>query len=250
MQPTPWLVRKPGAVPRRMRLFCLAYAGGSAHAFAGWQDALDPSIEVCAVQLPGRGARFREPPIGSMPVLIEELGGVIDRYGDLPFAFFGHSLGGLLAFELARHCRAAGLRQPIHLFASGAAAPQHRDAPEERHKLPEPEFIAMLREYEGTPPELLEHEELMALVLPMLRADFGMVDEYRYRPEPPLSMPMTVLAGTKDERVVGPQVDEWAKETTGPCQVSWFDGGHFFLQSHRAEVLQLVRRTLLGYLER
>jgi surfactin synthase thioesterase subunit len=244
MQATPWLLRKQGNAPRRMRLFCFSYAGGSAQAYATWQDGLDPAIEVCAVQLPGRATRFREKPCTFLPALIEELGTVIEQHGELPFAFFGHSLGGLVAFELARHCRAAGLPGPQHLFASGSAAPQFRDPPKDRHKLPDDAFVAMLRGYNGTPPELLQNEELMTLMLPMLRADFGLVEEYRYRPAPPLGVPITVLAGTHDPHVVGPQVDGWMQETTGAFRVVWFDGDHFFLHAQRAQVLALLDGTL------
>lgn len=244
MQPTPWLIRKASGIQRRMRLYCLSYAGGSAHAFASWQDGIDTSIEVCAVQLPGRGSRFREPPRTSMPALIEELAGIIDPNDDLPFAFFGHSLGGLLAFELARHCQGKGLRQPEQLIVSGCAAPQHRTPPVDKHKLPDDQFIEMLKDYNGTPPELLQNDELMTLVLPMLRADFGLVEEYRYQSTAPLTQPITVLAGRHDDHVSALQVEGWAKETTGECRTQWFEGDHFFLHAHRAAILQLLSRNL------
>lgn len=244
MQPTPWLIRKASGVQRRMRLYCLAYAGGSAHAFTSWQDGIDASIEICAVQLPGRGSRFREPCRTSMPALIDELAGIIDRDDDLPFALFGHSLGGLLAFELARYGQAKGLRQPQQLIVSGCAAPQHRNPPSDRHKLPDDQFIEMLKDYNGTPPELLQNDELMNLVLPMLRADFGLVEDYRYQHGAPLKLPITVLAGRLDDRVSPLQVDGWAKETTGECRTRWFEGDHFFLHAHRADILRLLSHDL------
>jgi surfactin synthase thioesterase subunit len=243
VNPSPWLVRQ-SSPQARLRLFCFPYAGGSAAAFAGWQAALGPEIEVCAVQLPGRGARMGEPPMTSLNEVVASLAQVIGSQSRMPFAFFGHSLGGLLAYELARFCMLHYLPLPVHLFASGCSAPQHRGESKNLHQLPDDELIEALRDYNGTPVEVLANRELMLLLLPVLRADFGLVEHYRHRQGLRLPMPITVLAGEHDERTDPAQVDGWAKESAGPCAVHWFDGDHFFINAHRDAVQEIVRDTL------
>jgi surfactin synthase thioesterase subunit len=243
MNPSPWLVRQPSP-HRRMRLYCFPYAGGSAAAFAGWQEALGPEIEVCAVQLPGRGARMAEAPMTSLKDVVANLAQVIGSQSRMPFAFFGHSLGGLLAYELARFCMLHYLPLPVHLFVSGCSAPQHRGEAKNLHLLPDDELIEALKDYNGTPAEVLANRELMSLLLPVLRADFGLAEHYQYRPGLRLPMPVTVLAGEHDDRTEAVQVEGWAKESAGPCAVHWFDGDHFFINEHRGAVQEIVRGVL------
>jgi medium-chain acyl-[acyl-carrier-protein] hydrolase len=244
MNDSDWLLRKSGT-GRRMRLFCFAYAGGNARAFASWQDGLDPAIEVCAVQLPGRGARWGVAPFTSMPALVRELAALVARHADLPFAFFGHSLGGLLAFEVARYSRLHYLRLPEQLFVSGCDAPRHRSPPDDLHLLPDPALVEKLRHYNGTPPEILAHEELLAMVLPAVRADFALAADYRYRPGLPLTMPISVLAGRQDTHLGPAQIADWRQETLAPCGIHWFDGDHFFIHPRREAVLDLLGKELL-----
>jgi medium-chain acyl-[acyl-carrier-protein] hydrolase len=238
-----WLVgrRAPEA---RLRLICLPFAGGSAATYLPWQAALGPTVEVCAVQLPGRGARVAEPPISSLHQIIGTLAHIIASDTALPFALFGHSMGALLGFELARQCARLGLSMPVHLFASGCAAPQRRDPTKALHRLPDDELIAALADYNGTPPELLAHRELMAILLPMLRADFSVVGNYEYQHAPLLNVPITVLAGKDDQRVTLEQAAAWSLESSVPSHIEWFDGDHFFIQQHTQAVLDCVRRHL------
>jgi medium-chain acyl-[acyl-carrier-protein] hydrolase len=232
-----WLVRQPGT-SRPIRLYCFCYAGGSASSYANWQADLDPSIEICAIELPGRGMRFGEAPLTSLALVTETIAALISREST-PFAFFGHSLGALIAFEVARYMQQRGMTMPMHLFASGASAPQHR-RPSELHLLDDDALIDKLREFEGTPPAVLENRELMELLLPMLRADFTMAETYSYRPGPRLSMPLTVLMGREDESSENGGAEGWRKESSGPVHIEWFDGGHFFIHPKRDEVLACV----------
>lgn len=234
-----WLVRKREP-HRRIRLFCFPYAGGNAFNFLPWQDAFDSSVEVCAIQLPGRGSRLAEPPFGSMAALLKAVAPVIATQSDLPFAFFGHSLGALIAFELTRYLHLYGLVAPCHLFVSGCQAPRYRSASRGLHRMDDAELVRVLQNFESTPPEVLASAELMALVLPTLRADFALAEEYRYRHGPALSVPMSVFAGTCDQNKGPGQVDGWAEETTGRCDVSWFGGGHFFINNQRDAVLERI----------
>ncbi|CDG83358.1 thioesterase II family protein [Janthinobacterium agaricidamnosum] len=248
INPSAWLLRKPGA-PRRLRLYCFCYAGGSAVSFMPWQALLDPAIEVCAIQLPGRGPRLAEAPYEALPPLIETLALMTGAAGELPFAFFGHSLGALIAFELARYHQRHDLPMPRHLFVSGCAAPQHRGVSRQLHALSDDGLIDALKEYNGTPPEILAHRELMQMVLPAIRADFRLVEQYQYRASLPLNIPVTALAGRRDERIGEEEVAGWGKETSLPLAVEWYQGDHFFIHPERDAVLRRISATLAGLLQ-
>jgi medium-chain acyl-[acyl-carrier-protein] hydrolase len=241
-----WLVLPPHA-PRGMRLYCFSYAGGNAAAYMPWQFALEPDIEVCAIQLPGRGARMAEAPITSLPALIASICAVLTeecRRDRRPFAFFGHSLGALLAFETARQCVVLGLPMPRRLIVSGCDAPQHRRPSKGLHRMPDDQLIAALARYNGSPAEVLAHRELMDLLLPCLRADFSLAENYTYLAAPPLPVPIAVLAGKRDPHVQPDRVGEWRVETTASCQVRWFEGDHFFIQPERDGVLEFLASEL------
>ncbi|HYD78838.1 MAG TPA: alpha/beta fold hydrolase [Paucimonas sp.] len=243
MHTSSWLMRQ-SAGGRRFRLFCFSYAGGSAAPYLAWQTALPSFIEVCAIQLPGRGPRLAELPIRSLPQLIETLAPIIAREADLPFAFFGHSLGGLLAFELARHCQRHHLPMPEHLFVSASNAPRHRRANRRLHELDDDALIDALKDYNGTPPAALADRELMTLLLPAIRADFALVETYEYRQDVPLDIPITVLAGTNDKHVVSERLCRWQDETTEACSLRWFEGDHFFIHSNQDAVLDCIQDEL------
>jgi medium-chain acyl-[acyl-carrier-protein] hydrolase len=240
---TPWLVRQAGG-PRRFRLYCFPHAGGSAQNYRHWQSRFSSAIEVCAVQLPGRGQRMAETPFSDLSSLVKALAPIIAHQSHLPFAFFGHSMGALIAYELARYCQLHDLPQPKALFVSGTAAPQHRPPSENIHKMNDEEMTVKLATFNGTPPEILQHKELMALVLPMMRADFTMVENYHYIPAPILTMPITVLAGREDPRTTPEQADGWAKETSNICRVQWFEGDHFFINHETDAVIDCITADL------
>lgn len=232
---TPWLIRKPQPAAQ-MRLFCFPYAGGSANVFASWQAVLGPNIEVCSIQLPGREMRMAEEPLTSLDQLLIELTRALQGMDKLPFAFFGHSLGALLAFELTRLFRRHGMILPCQLIVSGASAPSWRD-PHPLHRLPDAELIEALREYEGSPPEVLDNLELMEMLLPMIRADFTLGERYVYQPAVRLPVPITVLTGTSDRHVSNELAQKWAEETSEACRVQVFEGGHFFIHRQQQAVL-------------
>lgn len=242
-QPTPWIVRR-AAQPGRMRLYCFAYAGGSAAAYAAWQNLLGPHIEVCAMQLPGRGTRFAEPPRHTLQPLVDDLALAIAGQPAVPFALFGHSLGALIAFDVAQALRRDRLPLPSHLFVSGCRAPSVAREPKGLHLLPDAEFMAALRGYNGTPAEVLANAELMALVMPVLRADFALVDDFRYRQRPALPVPLTVLAGRGDEPSTLDGIEAWAAESNDFRGVHWFDGDHFFVNSAAAAVTAAIGQAL------
>ncbi len=242
-----WLLHHP-APSHKLRLFCFAYAGGSALIFRSWQAVLGPKIEVCAIQLPGRGTRMMEPLYNDMQELVPVIAKVIASQNNMPFAFFGHSLGALLSFEVARYCQLQHLPQPVHLIASGSSAPQNRTRSKNLHLMSNEELIKELGKFNGTPPEVLAHGALMELACPIIRADFSLVENWQYRPMPLLSLPLTVFAGWEDDRVNEDQVNDWKKETTGAFNVKWFEGGHFFINTEAREVQTAVLAQLRPYL--
>lgn len=242
--PTPWLTC-PRPNPRaRLRLFCFPYAGGSTMIYRQWQDALPAEVELCPVQLPGRAARLREAPFTRVEPLVAACAEALGPYLDKPFAFFGHSMGATIGFELARWLRRHGGPQPRILFVSGRRAPQLPDTLPHTYDLPDADFIADLRRLNGTPTEVLEHPEMMALLLPLLRADFELIQTYSYTPEPPLSCPIAAFGGVEDEEGSGPFLEAWREQTTGGFSLQLFPGDHFFLHTARAPLLEALSRRL------
>jgi surfactin synthase thioesterase subunit len=197
-------------------------------------------IELCPIQLPGRENRRSEPPFNRLKSLIQTLTPLIAPYLDIPFAFFGHSMGALLSFELIRELRRQNLPSPMHLFLSGHPAPQIPDFEPPIHTLPEPQFIEALRKLQGTPEAVLQDSELMQHYLPILRADFAMLETYFYVKEAPLNCPISVFGGLEDKRVSLAALEAWREQTTQGFTVNQLSGDHFFLQLSQKELLKLV----------
>ena len=229
-----------------MRLLCLPHAGGSAMAYARWRRGLPASVEVVPVELPGRGARMDEPFARDPVRLAEALAAALrDEAVRVPYALFGHSLGALIAFELAHALIARGAPAPRMLFASGTEAPSVRDDSDWRRPRSDAELVAELRAMRGTPEEAFESAELMQAVLPVLRADFLLCGAYAHRPRPPLPCPIQALGG-RDDDVPHASLAAWARETAAGFDLALFGGGHFFLHERPEAVLELIARRLSG----
>lgn len=243
---TPWIVRKarPAA---RLRLFCFPYSGGGATSFRGWADAM-PSLEVCAVQAPGRETRMREPAFVRIEPLVAEIVKAMRPMLDKPFALFGHSLGSFVAFETARALRREGLPAPKHLIVSGCPAPQVHDVKSPIHDLEDARLVDALRRYQGTPDEVLQNDELMNLLLPILRADFTIYETYAAKDEPPLDVPLTALGGLEDDHASRAELDAWRAQTTKSFVLRMFPGGHFFVHTARTPLLGTVLTDLAPHL--
>ena len=240
MTENPWIVypkRNPSA---SKRLFCFPYAGAAAHVFQTWPRFLPPDIEVIAIQPPGRGKRLREPMHTRMSTLCENAFSAIKPLLDKPFMFFGHSMGAMISFELARLLRRERQPLPSYLFVSGRRAMQvHEDEPR-TYDLPEAEFIQELIRLNGTPREVLEHRELLELMLPLLRADFELIHEYEYSPGPPFAFPITAFGGLEDSEISREQLEAWREQTTARFQLHMVPGDHFFIHSAREEILRIM----------
>ena len=239
-----WIAGRKPNPQARLRLFCFPYAGGAASVFRNWSDGLPADVEVCPIQFPGRGTRLMEPPFDELSLLVEALAAALLPLLDKPFALFGHSLGSLVSFELARQLRANHQARPIRLFVSAGPAPQipHRGPP--IHSLPEREFAAELRRLNGTPGELLSHKELMDIVLPSLRADFALYESYRYSSGPPLNCPISTFGGLNDQRVNHDDLEAWRDQTTASFSIRMFPGDHFFLKSTQPLLLRALSQEL------
>ncbi|MGY2973533.1 surfactin synthase thioesterase subunit [Pantoea sp. PA1] len=238
-----WIVKK-NTKDKRLRLFCFSHAGGDASSYLRWQSIMNLDIEVCGVLLPGRGARISEKTISSWPILIKIICDVIDKENDLPFAFFGHSLGGLISFEVAREFQSRGNRSPLHLFVAGCNPPSYKRENRYICRLPDKELIDILRAYDGTPPEALENRELMNLVLPAIRADFSLVDQYKYLPRDPLNLSLTTFFGRDDKHIDPSSIIHWEKEIRKKINFEWFEGGHFFSKKQDRYFIKVIENIL------
>jgi medium-chain acyl-[acyl-carrier-protein] hydrolase len=241
---SPWIVQPQPRPRAAMRLFCLPYAGGGAALFAPWAGALPETIELVAVQPPGRAERMLDPPHAAMASLIEALLAALAPLLDRPFALFGHSMGALVSFELARALRRAGGPAPARLIVSGHRAPQLPCARPPTHRLPEHEFLAELRRLNGTPPEVLAHHELMQLLIPLLRADFAVCETYTYAEAPPLDCPILTLGGLADAHVARADLEAWRPQTRAGFALRMLPGDHFFLNAERHLLLRLLAQEL------
>lgn len=223
-----------------MRLFCFPYAGGNAMVYRTWAQKLPANVEVVGVQLPGRGSRTHEPPLSRLSDLVELLGSALAGSLNEPFAFFGHSMGALVAFELARLLRREGHARPCHMFISGRSAPQLSPTHRPLYNLPTNELMQELKQLEGTPREVLEHPELMALMLPVLRADFSICDTYEYTEAAPLECPISAFGGFQDFDVPRENLEAWREQTSSSFTLRMLPGNHFFLHSNETLLLNLL----------
>jgi surfactin synthase thioesterase subunit len=226
-----------------VRLVCFAHAGGGPATFRHWPEALAPDIELWTATLPGRAGRAHEPYARSWQPLIHTFTTAVSEQVAEPVALFGHSLGGLLAFEVARELVRSGDPDPCHLIVSA------RGAPEVRLAADVPGSDAALIEqvdklYGGIPAAVREEPELLASFLPILRADIELVRTYTFTPGPPIRCPITVLGGDADPTVSREALAGWAMHTTADHEIHQVAGGHFYIEQQRSVVLNIIRRRL------
>lgn len=227
-----------------LTLFCFPCAGGSASSYRPFVADLAPLANVVAVELPGHGVRLGETAVAHLPTLIDQLLTELQPQLQPPFAFWGHSMGALLAFELARKLRREGAPLPTYLFASAHRAPQLPNPDPHRHLLPNAQLVAYLQELGGTPPEITDHPEMLDLILPVLRADLTLLNTYSYTDERPLDCPIMALGGVKDAILYRDQLQAWQAQTSRSFKTQIFPGGHFYLYPAHKMLMQLLRRTL------
>ncbi len=238
-----WFARIRPNPNARLRLFCVPYGGGTAQVYLRWPDGLPADTEVWSVNLPGRGRRMMEPPLRSISSIVQPMVQALMPLLDKPFAFFGHSMGSLVSFEVVRQLRRLGKPLPSYLFASGCFAP-HIPDPHPIHHLPDAEFIKELRELNGMPTEVLANDELMELVLPSLRADFTATETYTCNEESPFPFPMSVFGAVQDPLTTPELLEAWRQYTSGRFSLRMLPGDHFFLISHEKLLLSMISEDL------
>jgi medium-chain acyl-[acyl-carrier-protein] hydrolase len=225
------------------RLFCFPFAGGGASVYREWAASLSPAIDVWPIQLPGREERLGEPAFTQAATLCDALTTVLRPLLDRRFALFGHSMGALITYQLARTFEALG-HAPAHLFVSGQKAPHLPLGRPISYNLPERAFHARLRELDGTPEAVLQDPEMMAILSPLLRSDFELSETFPRQHRPPLACAITAFGGTEDAEVARTELDAWRHETRAAFDLRMFVGGHFFLQRAAGDIMQEIARHL------
>jgi surfactin synthase thioesterase subunit len=238
-----WVVPAPRVAPR-LRLFCFPYAGASATAYHRFSQRLPDDIEVCSLQLPGRGFRLREPGIATFSAILDAVAGAIEGRLDRPYALFGHSMGGLVAFELTRRLRAAGARLPLHLVVSASPPPQRVRPRALPLEAPIAELWAAVNDLYGTPEKKAADPQLLELAVPPLRDDLRAFASYRYASAAPLEVPITSLVGSADPMVREGDAEAWRAETSGPFALHVIPGPHLYVQDMPDALLVRVRDAI------
>jgi medium-chain acyl-[acyl-carrier-protein] hydrolase len=248
LRPSRWFTRLREPQGARFRLFCFPYAGAGASVFRNWRRRIDARVDVVAVQLPGRGARLDEAPVTDFDLLSSLLAeAILHEAGSQPFGFFGHSMGALLMFEVARRMAAAGARLPGCVFASGRRAPH---LPElaglraRRRAMSDADFVEELRRLQGTPTEILDNAELLGILMPTIRGDFALLDSWRFADSAPLDVPLYALTGGDDPHVDMDAAAEWSRWTRTRFELLVYAGGHFFLHEQEPRVVRDVSDRL------
>ena len=230
------------------RLFFFPHAGGAPVAFYPWTAQCNEEIECVCLQYPGRAHRLREQPFTSVRQLVDGILREIACLSDKPFAFYGHSLGGIVAFELSRALRDEGLPGPRHLYIGAARPPQVASSRPPIHDLPEDEFIAAVNaRYGGIPSAIAADAEAMEMFLPGLRGDFTAYENYQFRPSDPLAIPITVFGGAEDTAVPAECLNGWAQHTDNAFHIQFFPGGHFFPPASTQALIRVLESQIPWY---
>ena len=245
-----WIAcRKPNP-QASLRLFCFPCAGGISATYNTWYNNLPTEVEICLIQLPGRGVRFRKKRFTQLSALVQTLVPIIQPHLNIPFAFFGHSMGAVISFEIARQFRQQGNPGPVHLFVCSSPAPQQPTRKPQIHQLPEAEFVAQLcQRYNAIPQAVLQDNELMQLFLPILRDDLTMLETYVYTVDKPLNCPISAFGGLQDRMVSEFDLTGWREQTCGSFRLQMFPGDHFFLHTDKSPFLKVLAQQLFQVLE-
>lgn len=241
--PSPWLLKVPSPSSTALRLFCLPHAGSGAAAFSTWAPMLGAEVDVLPVQPPGRETRIKEPPHRDMASLIDAMLPAVTPWCDAPYALYGHSMGAQVAHALVHRLQQAGCALPLMLIASGARAPHLPARQPLLCELDDESLIAAIELRYGARFEP-EVRELLRMTLPTLRADLSVVETRASAPQPPLPVPLLVLAGASDDSVPLPEARQWERHTSERFELKVFPGGHFFPTTQREAVVNCVARAL------
>ena len=250
-----WLACVQRVANPSMRLFCFHYAGGSASFCNGWAKYLPKTVEIVSIQLPGREERFQEPFVTDMNALVESLATSMRRYLDVPFALFGHSMGALVCYELARELQRRGGHEPRVLFAAGRQAPQYPEKEPLIHELPDDAFGTAFVERHASQGlrQLFADPEIREFFIPQLRADIALVEKYRFDAAKPgkLSCPLVAMDCHSPPHCIDEtELAAWREHTSGEFCTYRFPGDHFFIESAAAQVLGVIAAQLESFVTR
>ena len=241
-----WFYRPAPRQFTSVRLFCFPYAGVGASIFRQWPAGLPIEVDLCAVQLPGRTVRLSEPPVASIPVLVDGIVAAVAPYLDVPFAFFGHSMGAVLAAEVTRELAARGAQLPRYLMVSARRPPHMADSQSPLRNLSDTEFVEeIMRRYGGIPSEVLRERDILAMLLPALRADIAALENHRPPRRTPLPCPIVAFGGSDDALTPRSHLEAWRAETDSNFEICVFPGGHFYLEAARTAVLAKISELLV-----
>ncbi len=238
-----WIFGSRPSLRAGWRLFCFPNAGGGASVYTPWVSGLASEVDVYPVQLPGRENRLGERPIHSMDEMCRKLAQALSPYCDRPFVFFGHSMGALICFALARYLRQEGRPLPAHLFLSAYHAP-HLPLEDRLHGVPDDELVRKILTFNGTRREVFANPELRRLLLPIFRADFDLCETYTYTHEAPLDIPITAFGGTQDNRAGQKELKGWREQTSKTFTLHMLPGDHFFWHSDSQAVWHIIEQSL------
>lgn len=233
-----WVRRFHPAPDAKARLVCLPHAGGSANYFFPVSRALASRMDVLCVQYPGRQDRRREPCVGTIEEMADRIVEVLRPWADRPLAFFGHSMGAIIAFEVALRLQACGIT-PAVMFLSGRRSPSTFRL-ETNHLLPDKDLVQELRGMQGTDASLLDDDDIVDMILPSLRSDYRAVETYDNRDAGAVNCPIVVCNGDKDAMVTAAEAQAWENHTTAGFDLRTFPGGHFYLSDHAAALIALI----------
>jgi len=244
-----WMLRTESRPGARVTLYCFPHAGGGASTYRMWPQMLPSWVDVVGVQLPGRENRIADTPRVDVMEIADAIAADASQYAGRPYAVFGHSMGGLLAFEVGRMLTAAEKQAPLYLAISGMPHPPWRTPPESWSGLPDDELLAHVGAIGGVPPQILADPQLRKLILRPLRSDVSWLENYwPYRGQL-LSCPLSVFAGEEDEDARAEWLEEWRQETMAEFRVRRYPGGHFYLTSQIRAVLDDLAADLSACLD-
>jgi len=240
-----WIIRPNPKKNAKLRLFCFPYAGSSSVVtYRHFVESLPAFVEVCPVELPGRGARMSENLINDLEHVVEQISNSMKEYLDIPFAFFGHSMGALISYELSHKVSNKYMKKPQKLYVSAHKAPFSEKNGPIMHKLNSNEFTAELRKMEGIPKEMMEHKELMELMLPIIRNDYAVCETYRFKEREVLDIPITIFGGSEDKDISEDDLLEWENLTNSNFRKVMIKGDHFFIIKEKKHFTKLLSEIL------
>ncbi|MEJ6981959.1 thioesterase domain-containing protein [Pedobacter sp. P351] len=231
---------------RNLVIICLPFAGGSKYSYRAYTEKKIPLLEFEALEFPGRGSRIKEPLISNIEDLVDDLyaqcSAMLDKND---YAFYGHSMGGLLAYLLTKKVLENNHKAPLHLFITGTTGPSAPGRLQKKRSLMgTEEFIAEIKSFGGMPDEILENDELLYFFEPILRADFKASENYIHVPGTPLDIPITVITGDGEDMEKA-DIDTWQKETSEPVDFKVMPGNHFFIYRNVDNILRIIAKKLL-----